>query len=127
MPFAKPPGGIMFTEAQFNRNTLECMTALRRRLKQELGVVVRLSDTDAVEHMINLSRDSQLEDIRELGSRLADMTAPEADPEPELQLGQGAIASRQRLLQQKPAPNYDPPPRQSDSAPVRIYRGQIVR
>ena len=118
----------MFTEAQFNRNTLECMTALRRRLKQELGVVVRLSDTDAVEHMINLSRDSRQDDIRELGLRLANMTTPEVEPEPELQLGQGAIASRQRLMQQRSTADYDTPPtQQSESAPVRIYRGQIVR
>lgn len=119
----------MFTEAQFNRSTLECMTALRRRLKQELSVTVRLSDVDAVEHMIRLSRDSRLGDIRELGLRLVDLTTPEAKPEMEMQLGQGAIASRQRLLQQTPGPNFEaPPPSQhSDSVPVRIYRGQVVR
>ena len=119
----------MFTEAQFNRTTLECMTALRRRLKQELGVTVRLSDVDAVEHMIRLSRDSRLGDIRELGLRLADMTTPEAEPETEMQLGQGAIASRQRLLQPTPTPAFEAPPptRQNESAPVRIYRGQVVR
>ncbi|WP_022962835.1 hypothetical protein [Halopseudomonas pelagia] len=119
----------MFTEAQFNRSTLECMTALRRRLKQELGVIVRLSDVDAVEHMIRLSRDSRLGDIRELGLRLADMTTPTAEPELATPLGQGAIASRQRLLHQAPSTDFDPPPpsRQDESAPVRIYRGQIVR
>lgn len=119
----------MFTEAQFNRNTLECMTALRRRLKQELGITVRLSDTDAVEHMIRLSKDSREGDVRELGLRLADMTTPAAEPEPELQLGQGAIASRQRLLQQAPSAHVERPPaaQQGDSAPVRIYRGQVVR
>ena len=118
----------MFTEAQFNRNTLECMTALRRRLKQELGVIVKLSDVDAVDHMIRLSRDSRLGDIRELGLRLADLTTPEVEPEAEMPMAQGAIASRQRLLQQTPNMNIEAPPaRQSDSAPVRIYRGQVVR
>lgn len=119
----------MFTEAQFNRSTLECMTALRRRLKQELGVIVRLSDVDAVEHMISLSQDSHLDDIRELGLRLADITTPVTEPEAEVLLGQGAIASRQRLLHHIVAPDSDPSPpsRQGASAPMRIYRGQIVR
>lgn len=119
----------MFTEAQFNRSTLECMTALRRRLKQELGVIVRLSDENAVEHMIELSQGSDLSEVRELGVKLASMTSPEPEADTELQLGQGAIASRQRLLHQIPdAEPQAPPTRTADaSAPVRIYRGQVVR
>ncbi|MFO7706251.1 MAG: hypothetical protein R6V43_14150 [Halopseudomonas sp.] len=119
----------MFTEAQFNRSTLECMTALRRRLKQELGITVKLSDVDAVEHMIHLSQHSHLEDIRELGLRLADMTTPERAPQLEMQLGQGAIAARQRLLHQVPGSGLEAPQpaRQADAAPRRIYRGQVVR
>lgn len=119
----------MFTEAQFNRSTLECMTALRRRLKQELGITVKLSDVDAVEHMLHLSQHSHLEDIRELGLRLAAMTTLESAPQPEMHLGQGAIAARQRLLHQTPGPGFEAPrpARQTDSAPLRIYRGQVVR
>lgn len=119
----------MFTEAQFNRSTLECMTALRRRLKQELGITVRLSDANAVEHMIHLSQHSHLEDIRELGLRLGDMTKSESAPQREKQLGQGAIAARQRLLHQTPGPGFEAPlpARPTDPAPLRIYRGQVVR
>lgn len=119
----------MFTEAQFNRSTLECMTTLRRRLKQELGVLVRLSDVDAVEHMIRLSRDSSLGDIRELGLRLIELTAPLAAPAADMPFAQGAIASRQRRMQPGASTDFDPSPpsRQGESAPVRIYRGQIVR
>ncbi|PKM31670.1 MAG: hypothetical protein CVV07_00730 [Gammaproteobacteria bacterium HGW-Gammaproteobacteria-11] len=119
----------MIAEAQFNRMTLECMTALRRRLKQELGVTVRLSEEDAVEHMIRLSRDSHQGDIRELGLRLADMTQPKAEDSLEPQMGQGAIASRQRLLQQVPDPTFEVPTEamRNASAAVRIYRGQVVR
>ena len=39
----------MIAEAQFNRATLDCMTALRRQLKRTLGVTIRLGDPDAVE------------------------------------------------------------------------------
>ncbi|MFN3581433.1 MAG: hypothetical protein ACK4VV_13295 [Pseudomonas sp.] len=122
----------MITEAQFNRCTLECMTTLRRRLKQELGVTVRLNEEDAVAHLIELSRGSQHGDIRELGLRLGDLTSsevPAETPAPEVQFGVGAIASRHRLLHQIPDPGYEqtPEPSHSASPAVRIYRGQIVR
>ena len=41
----------MIAEAQFNRATLDCMTALRRQLKRTLGVTIRLGDPDAVEEV----------------------------------------------------------------------------
>ena len=59
----------MIAEAQFNRATLDCMTALRRQLKRTLGVTIRLGDPDAVESMIGLSRDSSSAEIRELVRR----------------------------------------------------------
>ncbi|MFT6431798.1 MAG: hypothetical protein ACJATR_002927, partial [Halopseudomonas sp.] len=72
-------GGSMLTEAQFNRSTLECMTILRRRLKQELGITVRLSQEGAATEMIRLSATSTQEDLRELGQRLSGMVAEEPE------------------------------------------------
>ncbi len=117
----------MFTEAQFNRSTLECMTILRRRLKQELGVTIRLSEEGAAESMIRLSTSSQQNDIRELGQRLTDMirTDPEA-PQPAA-FGQGAIASRQRLMQGMNKVETAPANLAQTPSAVRIYRGQVVR
>ncbi|SFN00828.1 hypothetical protein SAMN05216256_1332 [Halopseudomonas pachastrellae] len=123
-------GGMnMIAEAQFNRATLDCMTALRRQLKRSLGVTVRLGDPDAVEHMIDLSRDSQLQEIRELGTRLADLVQapdPVAQPSP---LAQGAIASRQFSHRQENIARLEADTDQGSapSGSVRIYRGQVIR
>lgn len=116
----------MIAEAQFNRATLDCMTSLRRHIKRSLGVNVRLSEPDAVENMIGLSRNCPFADIRELGSRLADMVSP-AEPEPEdSMVAHGAIAARQYQAQAKTAAQEEPAPAKP-SGSVRIYRGQIIR
>lgn len=117
----------MFTEAQFNRSTLECMTVLRRRLKQELGVTIRLSEEGAAEEMIRLSATSPQGDIRELGQRLSGMIAVEPEPLQQAAFGQGAIASRQRLMQGSSPAEVAPAGVGQNASAVRIYRGQIVR
>ncbi len=118
----------MISEAQFNRGTLDCMTALRRRLKQDTGVVIRLAEPDAVERMLQLSHDSPLADIRELGLRLAQLLAPLAEAD-EASPARGAIASRRydnrvTRLSEPVAATATPAPA---STSVRIYRGQIIR
>jgi len=117
----------MFTEAQFNRSTLECMTVLRRRLKQELGVTIRLSEEGAASEMIRLSATSQQSDIQELGKRLSSMVATEPEPPQKAAFGQGAIASRQRPMQGTAKPEPVPENFAQGNSAVRIYRGQIVR
>ncbi|GGC98566.1 hypothetical protein [Halopseudomonas salina] len=117
----------MFTEAQFNRSTLECMTILRRRLKQELGVTIRMSEEGAADAMIQLSTSSQQSDIRELGQRLLNMIRIEPEPEQPAAFGQGAIASRQRLMQGINTAEAAPASRPQGPSTVRIYRGQVVR
>ncbi|MEH6797909.1 MAG: hypothetical protein ACKVK5_02235 [Pseudomonadales bacterium] len=118
----------MIAEAQFNRATLDCMTTLRRHIKRSLGVTVRLSEPDAVENMIGLSRDCPFADIRELGMRLAEMVSPPT-PEPEERMvAQGAIAARQyQASAQRRAAIQDEPAPATPSASIRIYRGQVVR
>lgn len=117
----------MFTEAQFNRSTLECMTILRRRLKQELGVTVRLSEEGAAQAMIRLSTSSQQNDIRELGQSLSDMIRIEPEPSQPAAFGQGAIASRQRRMQGMNTDEAPPSSLSQGPSAVRIYRGQVVR
>lgn len=119
-------GGDMITEAQFNRGTLECLTTLRRRIKQDLGVTIRLAEPDAVERMLELSTASDSAEMRELGARLSGLIAPALPSESEVLLAQGAIASRQyhqrtaRVIE--PAAEHAPA-----STSVRIYRGQVIR
>lgn len=117
----------MIEEAQFNRATLDCMTALRRRLKQDQGVVIRLGEPDALQRLVAASRDSADEVIKELGSQLAALIRPSVTPEPEPTMGQGAIAARQyhaRASRHISEPESVPP---SSGPSVRIYRGQVIR
>ncbi|MEH6566166.1 MAG: hypothetical protein V7756_12630 [Halopseudomonas sp.] len=115
----------MIADAQFNRATLDCMTALRRQLKRSLGVTVRLGDPDAVESMIGLSRSCAEADIQQLGNRLAEMLAPTPEAE-ESMVAQGAIAARQYQPERKRAVP-EQPVSAAPSGSVRIYRGQVIR
>gem|GEM_PF-382902 len=119
-------GEDMITEAQFNRGTLDCMTALRRRLKQDMGVTIRLAEPDAVERMLQLSNTSEMSEIRELGLRLSTLLMPSLAPDEEAMLAQGAIAARQYHQRATRVVELatEPP---TASASVRIYRGQIIR
>lgn len=116
---------MMITEAHFNRATLDCMTALRRRIKQDIGINIRLTAPDAAEELIKWSGTSHIPEVRALGQQLADILAPAAT-EQAAQPAIGAIASR-RLGAQN---HRQPTPESGSDAPstsVRIYRGQIVR
>ncbi|WP_304641298.1 hypothetical protein [Pseudomonas sp.] len=117
----------MIEEAQFNRVTLDCMTALRRRLKQDQGVVIRLGEPDALQRLVEASQNSADDVIRKLGSQLADLIRPSAPPESEPAMGQGAIAARQyhaRTSRHTLEPESVPV---SSGTSVRIYRGQVIR
>jgi hypothetical protein len=116
----------MIEEAQFNRATLDCMTMLRRRLKHDLGVIIHLGEPDALRRLVEVSRESGDDGVRELGRQLAEMIRPPAKPEPEPAMGQGAIAARQ--YQSRAArPSEPEETRVQPSASVRIYRGQVIR
>lgn len=119
----------MIAEAQFNRATLDCMTALRRQIKRTLGVTIRLGDPDAVESMIGLSRDCTSAEIRELGSRLADMVKPGTEDHSPSPLAQGAIASRQFQHREENIARLEAEAQHGEapSGSVRIYRGQVIR
>lgn len=118
----------MITEAHFNRATLECMTALRRRIKQDSGISISLADPDAAQKLISLSSSSQLPEVQALGKQLVEILAPPAAAGQSDSAMNGAIASR-RLAAQNPRQMRAPAPTvpNATSPSVRIYRGQIVR
>lgn len=116
----------MISEAHFNRGTLDCMTALRRRLKQDMGIVIRLAEPDAVERMLQISHDSALAEIRELGMRLSGMLAPRAAPDDAV-LAQGAIAARRYQPRETRPDEMGEESSSTPSTSVRIYRGQVIR
>lgn len=90
---------------ELNKALLDCMQALRRRLRDELALDIRLSQNDAVVALLGGCLQSSDEETRRLGQRLAELTdqPPAAKP----------VASI-------------PGPAVTASGSVRIYRGQRV-
>lgn len=90
---------------ELNEAVLDCMQTLRRRLRDEQQLDIRLSQPDAITAMLSACRCSDDEQTRNLGAQLAaytQMPVPLAGPS---------------TLPQAPGA-YAPP--------VRIYRGQKV-
>ncbi|QGZ32141.1 hypothetical protein [Stutzerimonas stutzeri] len=90
---------------EFNKAVLDCMQRLRRRLRDEQQLDIRLSQPDAIQAMLTACLCSGDETTRELGKQLA-------------------------TYSDMPAPIVTKPPRPQASArpdlSVRIYRGQRV-
>ncbi|WP_375741507.1 hypothetical protein [Pseudomonas boanensis] len=59
---------------ELTKAVLDCMQALRRQLRDEQSVDIRLSQPDAIQSMINACAESQLEATRALGERLSTLT-----------------------------------------------------
>lgn len=92
---------------ELNKEILDCMKALRRRLREEQAVDIRLSQPNAITAMLDGSLTSNDEETRRLGQRLAEL----AD-------------QPQRLVSKAPPPVELPVAAPTGS--VRIYRGQRI-
>lgn len=91
---------------ELNREVLDCMKALRRRLREEQAVDIRLSQPDAIGAMLDGSLKSDDEETRSLGRRLAELSDQPrgvATPEAAAELPAGGATGS-----------------------VRIYRGQRI-
>ena len=100
---------------ELNREVLDCMMSLRRRLREELTVDIRMSQPDAINSMLSACLTSSSEETRRLGQLLAqysDLPFAPAGAAPRMQAGHP-------LLVEEHAPRPA-----SDS--VRMYRGQRV-
>lgn len=89
---------------EFNKALIDCMQTLRRRLREEQQLEIRLSQPDAITTMINACLVSSDELTRQMGRELASHSGVESAPEAPSNL-----------------PDHEPTER-----PVRIYRGQRV-
>lgn len=99
---------------ELNKAMLDCMQALRRRLRSELAMDIRLSQPDAINAMLSACLFSSDEETRQLGQRLAqfsDKTTPAAK-------AAASVALPASLLE---TVNVG-----KNSGSVRIYRGQRV-
>jgi hypothetical protein len=100
---------------ELNREVLDCMMSLRRRLREELAVDIRISQPDAINSMLCACLTSSNEQTRQLGQLLAQYSdRPFAPPSatPRMQAGHPLLVDN---LAQQPA-----------GGSVRMYRGQRV-
>lgn len=91
---------------ELNKEVLDCMKALRRRLREEQAVDIRLSQPNAIGAMLDASLKSDDEETRLLGKRLAEL-------------------SDQPRRVATPVPAVEPPVGAATGS-VRIYRGQRI-
>jgi hypothetical protein len=115
---------------ELNKAVLDCMQALRRRIRDELSVDIRLSQPDAVEAMLMACLRSSDQETRNLGIRLAEMSdfqspAKASEPSVPAQQYRGHVRSIDNIAPvaaAAPVTHEEEAPRGS----VRMYRGQRV-
>ena len=67
---------------ELNKAVLDCMQTLRRRLRDELAVNIRLSQPDAINAMLLACLQSSDNTTRELASELTELTGIQLPPPP---------------------------------------------
>ena len=92
---------------ELNKEVLDCMKALRRRLREEQAVDIRLSQVDAINAMLDGSLKSTDEETRRLGQRLAQLS-----DQP-----QRATVTPLAAVELQP---------RAPTGSVRVYRGQRI-
>ncbi|WP_417660445.1 hypothetical protein [Pseudomonas sp.] len=96
---------------ELNKAVLDCMQSLRRRLREEMSIDIRLSQPDAITAMLSACLSSSNEDTRQLGQKLAQFSD-----------NPNAFAPPSKPLQTDIAPIQPKAPTGS----LRMYRGQRV-
>jgi hypothetical protein len=67
---------------ELNKAVIDCMQTLRRRLRNELAVNIRLSQPDAINALLLACLESADQSTRELGSELTELTGMQLPPPP---------------------------------------------
>ncbi|WP_187671228.1 hypothetical protein [Zestomonas carbonaria] len=67
---------------ELTKAVLDCMQALRRRLREEQGVDIRLSQPGAIKAMLTACAESQVDETRALGERLGELSGIQLAPPP---------------------------------------------
>ncbi|MCY1274578.1 hypothetical protein D9M68_353090 [compost metagenome] len=85
-PFGRKAAGRASTMGEagveLTKAVLDCMQTLRRQLREEQAVDIRLSQPDAIPSMLNACAASQCEATRELGEHLSSLTGVRLKPPP---------------------------------------------
>ncbi|MCQ4345992.1 hypothetical protein NGA35_00820 [Pseudomonas stutzeri] len=103
---------------ELNKATLDCMQKLRRRLREELGTDIHLSQSDVVNALLAACERSDSAETRRLGAQLAELAGAPDD----------ADSPRKRPLYrgQIPTPETADVPAPAEERQVRVYRGQRI-
>ncbi|WP_044873632.1 hypothetical protein [Pseudomonas sp. LFM046] len=65
---------------ELTKAVLDCMQTLRRQLREELAVDIRLSQPDAILSMLSACAESRRDATRELGEHLSALTGVHLKP-----------------------------------------------
>lgn len=103
---------------ELNKATLDCMQTLRRRLREELGTDIHLSQSDVISALLAACELSDSIQTRKLGEQLAALAGSPASVEPE--------RTRPLYRGQIPTPEASSAPAPAEERQVRIYRGQRI-
>ncbi len=85
---------------EYSKAFFDCLTALRRRLRQEQGLTLRLDEVDAIPRMLAASLGAEDAETRELGKRLAalgGLPLPAERPQPRPALQDSGFVSQEFL------------------------------
>lgn len=79
---------------ELTKSVLDCMQTLRRRLRQEQDVDIRLSQPDAIMCMLVACAASDSQDTREMGSKLSELTNIRMAPPTAPQLSEAELIAK---------------------------------
>ncbi len=79
---------------ELTKAVLDCMQLLRRRLRQEQAMDIRLSQPGAVMSMLKACADSTVDETRELGERLSQLTGLHPAPPPPPVLSEAELIAK---------------------------------
>lgn len=112
---------------EISKAMVDCMQTLRRRLRSELGVDIRLSQGDSVAAMLAACLRSHDETTRHLGQRLAELSGLQNQPDNSRDSSRKVAEQAVVEAPDKPLASVSVPPSvQSGAGSVRIYRGQRI-
>lgn len=104
---------------ELTKPVLDCMQTLRRRLREELGTDIHLSQADVISALLEACERSDSIQTHRLGEQLAQLCGivPSAEAARSQPLYRGQVPNPQRT---------EVAPVASDERQVRIYRGQRI-
>ncbi len=112
---------------EINKALVDCMQTLRRRLRSEMGVDIRLSQPDAIAAMLAACLRTHDDTTRQLGQRLAELGGLQPGKAQATQAQPAKVVNHEPVAESAPLASVTIPPAvQAQSGSVRIYRGQRV-